>query len=172
MMKIENLRHFSDILTIVPVRRVARGARFRRSVDRNLFRSPQGGAIPRVFIAVLRYVDPCPGLPCRARRPFPAERRPKFISVTVLVARFWECSTPSNWFNLYGNCYISVIAWDARLRECSTLSIGFNLYENCYNPVCALAVGLMEIENLFRSTALAVGLKPSASQGEARLRGL
>jgi hypothetical protein len=35
-----------------------------------------------------------------------------------------------------------------------------------------LAVGLMEIENLFRYTALAVGLKPSASQGEARLRGL
>ena len=31
---------------------------------------------------------------------------------------------------------------------------------------------IMEIENLFRSTALAVGLKPSASQGEARLRGL
>ena len=30
----------------------------------------------------------------------------------------------------------------------------------------------MEIENLFRYTALAVGLKPSASQGEARLRGL
>ena len=36
----------------------------------------------------------------------------------------------------------------------------------------ALAVGLMEIEHLFRYTALAVGLKPSASQGEARLRGL
>jgi hypothetical protein len=34
------------------------------------------------------------------------------------------------------------------------------------------AVGLMEIEHLFRYTALAVGLKPSASQGEARLRGL
>jgi hypothetical protein len=30
----------------------------------------------------------------------------------------------------------------------------------------------MEIENLFRSTALAVGLKPSANQGKARLRGL
>ena len=30
----------------------------------------------------------------------------------------------------------------------------------------------MEIENVFRSTALAVGLKPTASQGEARLRGL
>jgi hypothetical protein len=30
----------------------------------------------------------------------------------------------------------------------------------------------MEIENLFRSPALAVGLKPSAMQGEARLRGL
>ena len=36
----------------------------------------------------------------------------------------------------------------------------------------ALAVGLMEIENLFRYPALAVGLKPSAMQGEARLRGL
>ena len=34
------------------------------------------------------------------------------------------------------------------------------------------AVGLMEVEHLFRYTALAVGLKPSASQGEARLRGL
>jgi len=34
-------------------------------------------------LAVLRYVDLCPGLPCRARIPFPAERRPKFISVTV-----------------------------------------------------------------------------------------
>ena len=31
---------------------------------------------------------------------------------------------------------------------------------------------VMEIENLFRYTALAVGLKPSAMQGEARLRGL
>ena len=30
----------------------------------------------------------------------------------------------------------------------------------------------MEIENLFRYRALAVGLKPAASQGEARLRGL
>jgi len=36
----------------------------------------------------------------------------------------------------------------------------------------ALAVGLMAIENLFRYPALAVGLKPSARQGEARLRGL
>jgi hypothetical protein len=36
----------------------------------------------------------------------------------------------------------------------------------------ALAVGLMEIENLIRYTPRAVGLKPSAIQGEARLRGL
>ena len=35
-----------------------------------------------------------------------------------------------------------------------------------------LAVGLMEIENVIRCPALAVGLKPSARQGEARLRGL
>ena len=40
------------------------------------------------------------------------------------------------------------------------------------NRYAPRAVGLMEIENLFRYTALAVGLKPSASQGEARLRGL
>jgi hypothetical protein len=43
--------------------------------------------------------------------------------------------------------------------------------ENLFRST-ALAVGLMEIENLFRSTALAVGLKPSAMQGKARLRGL
>ena len=36
----------------------------------------------------------------------------------------------------------------------------------------ALAVGLMEIEHLIRYTELAVGLKPSANQGEARLHGL
>ena len=34
------------------------------------------------------------------------------------------------------------------------------------------AVGLMEIENITRYTELAVGLKPPAIQGEARLRGL
>ena len=32
--------------------------------------------------------------------------------------------------------------------------------------------GLMEIEHLIRYAPLAVGLKPSARQGEARLRGL
>jgi hypothetical protein len=35
-----------------------------------------------------------------------------------------------------------------------------------------LAVGLMEIENIIRYTERAVGLKPSARQGEACLRGL
>ena len=35
-----------------------------------------------------------------------------------------------------------------------------------------LAVGLMEIENIIQYAPLAVGLKPSAMQGEARLRGL
>jgi len=62
-MKIEHLQQFSDMLTLVRVCRVAQGARFRQSVDRNSFRSP------------------------------------------CLAARFWECSTLSNWFNLYGNCY-------------------------------------------------------------------
>jgi hypothetical protein len=57
------------------------------------------------FIAFLKSIDHCSYLPCRVRCPFPAERRPKFISVTVPGARFWECSTRSNWFNLYGNCY-------------------------------------------------------------------
>jgi hypothetical protein len=35
-----------------------------------------------------------------------------------------------------------------------------------------LAVGLMVFEKFIRYPALAVGLKPSARQGEARLRGL
>jgi hypothetical protein len=40
------------------------------------------------------------------------------------------------------------------------------------NRYAPRAVGLMEIEHLFRYPALAVGLKPSAMRGEARLRGL
>ena len=39
------------------------------------------------------------------------------------------------------------------------------------SPACG-DCGLMEIEKYIRYTPLAVGLKPSASQGEARLRGL
>jgi len=50
-------------------------------------------------------------------------------------------------------------------------AVGLMEIENLFHYT-ALAVGLMEIENLFHYTALAVGLKPSASQGEARLRGL
>ena len=50
----------------------------------------------------------------------------------------------------------------AMVGQTTALSTRFNLCENCY----------MEIENLFRYPALAVGLKPSASQGEAHLRGL
>jgi len=41
-MEIEHLQHFSDTLTIVPIRRVARDACRWRSVDRNSFRSPRG----------------------------------------------------------------------------------------------------------------------------------
>jgi len=43
--------------------------------------------------------------------------------------------------------------------------------ENLFRST-ALAVGLMEIEKYIRYPALAVGLKPSANQGKARLRGL
>ena len=50
-------------------------------------------------------------------------------------------------------------------------TVGLMKIEHLFRST-ALAVGLMEIENLFHYTALAVGLKPSASQGEARLRGL
>jgi len=51
------------------------------------------------------------------------------------------------------------------------LAVGLMKIKNI-NRYSFLAVGLMAIENLFRYPALAVGLKPSASQGEARLRGL
>ncbi len=44
LMEIEHLQHFSDALTIVPIRRVTRGARCQRRIDRNLFRSSRGGA--------------------------------------------------------------------------------------------------------------------------------
>jgi hypothetical protein len=57
-----------------------------------------------LFIAVLRYVDPCPGLPCRARRPRSAKCRPKFISVAAWRVRFQECSTSSTRFNLCEKC--------------------------------------------------------------------
>jgi hypothetical protein len=39
-------------------------------------------------------------------------------------------------------------------------------------PYAGLAVGLMVFEKFIRYASLAVGLKPSARQGEARLRGL
>ena len=50
------------------------------------------------------------------------------------------------------------------------LAVGLMEIENIirYAP---RAVGLMEIENLIRCAPLVVGLKPSAKQGEARLRG-
>ena len=51
------------------------------------------------------------------------------------------------------------------------LAVGLMTIEHLFRST-APAVGLMEIENLFRYTALAVGLKPSANQGKARLRGL
>jgi hypothetical protein len=66
-------------------------------------------------------------LPRRARRPRPAECRPKFISVVTWGVRFWERSTLSIGFNFYGNCYnplycascgteASAIQGEARLR--------------------------------------------------------
>ena len=51
------------------------------------------------------------------------------------------------------------------------LAVGLMKIENLIRYT-ELAVGLMEIENLIRYAPRAVGLKPSASQGEARLRGL
>jgi hypothetical protein len=57
-----------------------------------------------------------------------------------------------------------------RDRSCVYLAVDEELKEiNRYAP---RAVGLMEIEHLIRYAPFAVGLKPSAMQGEARLRGL
>jgi hypothetical protein len=86
------------------------------------------------FIAFLRYIDHCSYPPCRVRCPFPAERRPKFISVTVSGARFWECSTRSNWLNLNGNCYISVSAWAQ--RSASSPQRGANVDRNSFRSPC------------------------------------
>ena len=70
-------------------------------------------------IAVLRYVDPCLGLPRRTRRPPPAA-----CSVSVRTADMPKYI--SAYFSRRPK-FISVAAWGARLRECSTPSIGFNL---------------------------------------------
>jgi hypothetical protein len=67
--------------TLVQVCRVARNARFRRSVDRNLFRSPRGTRAVHCGCA---------------RRPFPAERRPQFISVTVTSTLVQVCRVARN----------------------------------------------------------------------------
>jgi hypothetical protein len=82
-------QHFSDSSIIVPTRRVARDARAQRRVDRNVFRSPRGkrdsGRVQPCPPAFLRFIDHCSCPPCRARRPRPAECRPKCISVIA-----WE----------------------------------------------------------------------------------
>jgi hypothetical protein len=44
--------------------------------------------------------------------------------------------------------------------------------ERSRSRACRMATDMMEIENLIRYAPLAVGLKPSAMKGEARLRGL
>ena len=51
------------------------------------------------------------------------------------------------------------------------LAVGLMVVEQFIRSA-GLAVGLMVFEKLIRYPALAVGLKPSARQGEARLRGL
>jgi len=85
------------------------------------------------FIAVPGNVDPCPGLPCRARHTLLAKCRPKFISVATWGARFQGCSTPFT---------------------------RFNLCENYYNPICAScrrAHGDWALNPLFRTSRRAHG---------------
>jgi hypothetical protein len=149
--------------TLVQVCRVARNARFRRSVDRNLFRSPRGTRAVHCGCA---------------RRPFPAERRPQFISVTVTSTLVQVCrvarnarfrqSVDRNLFRsprgtraVHCGCarrprpaerrpqfisvaaaegrpqFISVAVSGARFWERSTLFNRFNLCENCYISVAA-----------------------------------
>jgi len=113
----------------------------RRGELSNRMRTGCAGVPARMgaLIAVLRYVDPCPGLPCCARRPCRAECRPKFIAFLRYIdhCSYSSCrARPS----LPVECrpkFISVIAWGARFRGCSTPSARFNLCENCYISVIA-----------------------------------
>jgi|GEM_PF-2526449 len=91
---------------------------------------------------------------CRVVRdaPFSAKRRPKFISVTISGARFWERSTLSNWFNLYENRYNPLYRMSRRAE-----ALG---YARRSPPARAVADYLLKDH------------KPSAMRGEARLRGL
>ncbi len=61
--------------------------------------------------------------------------------------------------------------WGAQLRH-GRPGQGSTYLRTAIIQYAPRAVGVMEIENLFRYPALAVGLKPSARQGKTRLRGL
>ena len=84
------------------------------------------------IIAVLRYIDPCPGLPCHARRPLLAECRPE-IMVFEQLLRYSPRRRASLWLaegfsptasaverNKFSISIISVAAWGARYRAGST----------------------------------------------------
>ena len=63
------------------------------------------------------------------------------------------------------------VAASGRCAQCGKPGQGSTYLRTAIIRHAPRAVGLMEIEHLFRSTALAVGLKPPAMECEARLRG-
>jgi hypothetical protein len=94
--------------------RVARDARVQRRVDRNSFRSPQGG---RFRECLSRFSDALPPvLVCRVARDARVQRRVDRNSFrSSRGARYsQERSTPSNRFNMCENCYKPVYAWRRR----------------------------------------------------------
>jgi hypothetical protein len=58
-----------------------------------------------------------------------------------------------------------------KLVQYTGLAVGLMVFEQCIR-YAGLAVGLMVFEKFIRYASLAVGLKPSATECEARLRGL
>ncbi len=105
-----------------------------RSVPKIL---PLRKTVITVITAFLGYADRRLALPCRTRRAFPAERRPKFISVAVWGARFWECSTLSIRFNLCGNCYKFLLNGEEPLT-CILCELSLQL-SILYAPVCRVS---------------------------------
>jgi hypothetical protein len=101
------------------------------------------------------------------------ESRPKFISVAVWGARFWERSTLSIAFLRYIDCsysscrarpslplecrpkFISVAVWGARFWERSILSIAFLRYIDCSYSSCRARPSLpLECRPKFISVAV------------------
>jgi hypothetical protein len=106
------------------------------------------------IIAILRYIDPCPGLPCRARRPLPATGA---VQSNRPCERCAPISAPSRLRVSRSDAHRDAEhAERCRTRRllsmaCSTLFNKTNLCENCYT--CSIFISPAARTDHLRSVA-------------------